>query len=293
MYQSTIHPPQVNPMPPLATSHRINHVEMRGIVKRFPGVLANAGVNLDVYAGEVHSLLGENGAGKSTLMRQLYGMYQPNEGQILIDDVPHVFHSPADAIRAGIGVIPRRLAVFEQLSVAENIAVGNWQNENRLFINRSQTRRRADEILRELDLALDPSMKAGGLSGAQKRLLTIARALSTRPRVLVLDEPASTVSSPAEMSQLIRVLRWAAGQGIASLYLTTRVAEVLLVADRATVLRDGVGIGDFERAGLDEAVLTRLMISQRPGGARDFDEDERAGPGGLVGTLRSFFKGQR
>src|SRR5512142_2154563 len=99
-------------------------VEMRGIVKRFPGVLANDGVDFDVNAGEVHALLGENGAGKSTLMRQLYGMYQPNEGQILIDGIPQVFRSPADAIRAGIGMIHQHFMLVPTLTVAENVALG-------------------------------------------------------------------------------------------------------------------------------------------------------------------------
>jgi len=270
-------------------------LEIDRLTVSYPAVTALNGLSLCVRPGEIHAVLGERGAGKTTLTKALggVGLKQPYQGRVIVAGQPIEIRSPRDAIRSGIGVIPRRLAVFEQLSVAENIAVGNRQNEGKLFVNRPQTRRRAGEILRELNLSLDLSMKAGQLSAAQKRLLTIARALSARPRVLVLDEPATTVSSPAEMSQLIRVLRWVAGQGIASLYLTTRVAEVLLVADRATALRDGGVVGDFDRVELDEALLARLIISQRPGGARDFDEDEREDQGGLVGTLMSYFSRRR
>ena len=123
---------------------------MRDIVKRFPGVLANDGVNFDVYAGEVHALLGENGAGKSTLMRQLYGLYQPDEGQILIDGVPHVFHSPADAIRAGIGMIHQHFMLVPTLTVAENVALGlKSSREPLLDLDKVSARvRRAGEDLR-------------------------------------------------------------------------------------------------------------------------------------------------
>jgi len=256
----------------------------------YPPVTALDHISLCVRPGEIHAVLGEQGAGKTTLTRALsgVGLKQPYQGQISVAGRPIEIRSPRDAIQSGIGVVPRRLAVFEQLSVAENIALGNWQTENKLFVNRSRTRRQAAEILRELNLSLDLTMKAGQLSAAQQRLLTIARALGTRPRILVLDEPASTAASRADLSQLIRVLRWAAGQGIASLYLTPRVSEVLLVADRASVLRDGVVVGDFERAGLDEEVLARLMISERTGNIRDYDEDVNEGPGGLAGVIMSF-----
>ena len=114
----------MNSTPPTFTQRRIQHVELCDIIKRFPGVLANNKVCFDVNAGEVHALLGENGAGKSTLMRQLYGMYQPDEGQILIDGVPHVFNSPADAIKAGIGMIHQHFMLVPTLTVAENVALG-------------------------------------------------------------------------------------------------------------------------------------------------------------------------
>lgn len=141
----------------IAQPRRIQHVEMRNIVKRFPGVLANYKVSLDIKAGEVHALLGENGAGKSTLMRQLYGLYQPNEGEILIDGKARVFHSPADAIRAGIGMIHQHFMLVPTLTVAQNVALG-LRSSREPLLDLDKVTQRIRELAEAYGLKVDPRL---------------------------------------------------------------------------------------------------------------------------------------
>ena len=161
---------------PTTPQIRIQRLEMRGIVKRFPGVLANDHVDFDVNAGEIHALLGENGAGKSTLMRQLYGLYKPDEGQILINGEPVVFHSPADAIRAGVGMIHQHFMLVSTLTVTENVALGlKSTREPRLDLDR--VAKRVDELSKIYGLKIDPSAYLWQLAVGEQQRVEIIKAL--------------------------------------------------------------------------------------------------------------------
>ena len=187
------------------TLRRIQTVEMCNIVKRFPGVLANDHVCFDVNAGEVHALLGENGAGKSTLMRQLYGLYRPDEGEILIDGKPQVFNSPADAIRAGIGMIHQHFMLVPTLTVAENVALGlKSSREPVLDLDRvSQTHQRA---LAVYGLKVDPGVYIWQLSVGEQQRVEIIKALYRGASLIILDEPTA-VLTPQEVNDLFATLQ--------------------------------------------------------------------------------------
>jgi len=247
-------------MPPPTLQHRINHVEMRGIVKRFPGVLANAGVNLDVYAGEVHSLLGENGAGKSTLMRQLYGMYQPNEGQILIDDVPHVFHSPADAIRAGIGMIHQHFMLVPTLTVAENVALG-LKSSREPQLDLDKVTARVVELAKTYGLKVNPADYVWQLSVGEQQRVEIIKALYRGASVIILDEPTA-VLTPQEVCDLFVTLKRMVSEGHALVFISHKMHEVMEISNRVTVLRDGKLIGSRPAAGVTRDELVAMMVGR-------------------------------
>jgi simple sugar transport system ATP-binding protein len=233
---------------------------MRGIVKRFPGVLANDGVNLDVYAGEVHSLLGENGAGKSTLMRQLYGMYQPNEGQILIDGVPHVFHSPADAIRAGIGMIHQHFMLVPTLTVAENVALGlKSSREPQLDLDKVSAR--VVELAKTYGLKVNPADYVWQLSVGEQQRVEIIKALYRGASVVILDEPTA-VLTPQEVCDLFVTLKRMVSEGHALVFISHKMHEVMEISTRVTVLRDGRLIGTRPAAGVTRDELVAMMVGR-------------------------------
>jgi simple sugar transport system ATP-binding protein len=233
---------------------------MRGIVKRFPGVLANDRVNLDVYAGEVHSLLGENGAGKSTLMRQLYGMYQPNEGQILIDGVPHVFHSPADAIRAGIGMIHQHFMLVPTLTVAENVALGlKSSREPQLDLDKVSAR--VVELAKTYGLKVNPADYVWQLSVGEQQRVEIIKALYRGASVIILDEPTA-VLTPQEVCDLFVTLKRMVSEGHALVFISHKMHEVMEISTRVTVLRDGKLIGTRPAAGVTRDELVAMMVGR-------------------------------
>src|SRR5512142_1018814 len=216
-------------------------VEMRGIVKRFPGVLANDGVDFDVLPGEVHALLGENGAGKSTLMRQLYGMYQPDSGQILLDGVPHVFHSPADAIKAGIGMIHQHFMLVPTLTVAENVALGlKSSREPRLDLD--QVSARVTELAKTYGLKVDPNAYVWQLSVGEQQRVEIIKALYRGAGTIILDEPTA-VLTPQEVDDLFVTLKRMVKEGHGLVFISHKLHEVLAISSRVTVLRDGRVVG--------------------------------------------------
>ena len=246
--------------PPLTLQNRINHVEMRGITKRFPGVLANAGVNIDVYAGEVHSLLGENGAGKSTLMRQLYGMYQPDEGQILIDGVPHVFNSPADAIKAGIGMIHQHFMLVPTLTVAENVALGLKSSRGpRLDLDKVAAR--VTELSKAYGLKVFPGDYVWQLSVGEQQRVEIIKALYRGASVIVLDEPTA-VLTPQEVCDLFVILKRMTSEGHTLVFISHKMHEVMEISTRVTVLRDGLLIGTRPAAGATRDELVAMMVGR-------------------------------
>ena len=233
---------------------------MRGIVKRFPGVLANAGVDFEVAAGEVHALLGENGAGKSTLMRQLYGLYQPDAGQILVDGRPQVFRSPADAIRAGIGMVHQHFMLVPTLTVAENVALGlPSSREPRLDLDRVTARIR--DLAKAYGLKVDPTAYIWQLAVGEQQRVEILKALYRGASLLILDEPTA-VLTPQEVDDLFVTLRRMTSEGHALVFISHKLHEVLAISHRVTVLRDGHVVGERVTAAVTRPELAQLMVGR-------------------------------
>ncbi|PRY02295.1 multiple monosaccharide ABC transporter ATP-binding protein [Allonocardiopsis opalescens] len=214
-------------------------LEMRGITKAFPGVVALGGVDLRVRRGEIHALVGENGAGKSTLMNVLSGVYPHGSygGDILVDGRVRAFRSVRDSEAAGIAIIHQELALVPQLSIAENIMLGN-ERTSWGVIDLDHTTRRARELLAEVGLAEDPGAPVAALSVGRQQLVEIAKALAKDVRLLILDEPTSALNE-TDSAKLLRLLRELRGQGITCIMISHKLNEIIEIADTITVLRDG------------------------------------------------------
>jgi len=246
--------------PAPATRKHIQRVEMRGITKRFPGVLANADVDFDVNSGEVHALLGENGAGKSTLMRQLYGLYAPDEGRILIDGQPVVLRSPADAIRAGIGMIHQHFMLVPSLTVAENVALGlPSSREPRLDLDKVSTRIR--ELAEAYSLKVDPAACVWQLAVGEQQRVEILKALYRGASLIILDEPTA-VLTPQEVTDLFVTLRRMASEGHALIFISHKLHEVLAISQRITILRDGRVVSTRRAEGVTRNELATAMVGR-------------------------------
>ena len=213
-------------------------LEMRGIVKRFPGVLALGGVDLDVRAGEVHCLLGQNGAGKSTLIKVLAGAYQPDEGAIIWAGGSVSLGTPIAAMKRGISTIYQELDLVDDLSVADNVFLGH-EIAAVGFAKRAETRRRTRDLLERLGhQEISPGRSVGQLSAAGQQIVSMARALSHDTKLLIMDEP-SAVLDQGEVKNLFRVIRELTRQGVAVIYISHRLEEIREIGDRVTVLKDG------------------------------------------------------
>lgn len=234
-------------------------VEMRGITKRFPGVVANDGVDFEVAAGEIHALLGENGAGKSTLMKILYGFYQPDSGEIRIHGTRHRFRSPRDALRRGIGMVFQQFMLVPSLSVTENVLLSQPVRTWRVDDGRT-----ASEISTQAaryGMAVDPSARIWQLSVGEQQRVEILKLLARDTEVLILDEPTS-VLTPQETRDLFATLRHLAAEGRAVVIITHKLAEVASVATRVTVLRGGRRVGTGAAASLTPQQLARMMVGR-------------------------------
>jgi ABC-type sugar transport system ATPase subunit len=242
-------------------------IEARRIVRRFPGVTALKGVDFDLAAGEVHSLVGENGAGKSTLVNILTGVLSPDEGSLKVGGQIVDFDSPRDARTAGIHVIHQELTFVPQLDVASNLALGALPiRSGRLgnffgIVDREELRRRARSALNAAGAAIDPKTLAAKLSVAQAQLLEIARALDGKFRVILFDEPTSSLG-PAERDELFSHIRRLRSSGIGVLYISHRLEEVLALSDRITVLRDGIVVASGSAGAFNIDHLVRLMTGR-------------------------------
>ncbi len=251
-------------------------LELSNITKSFPGVRALDGARFDLRAGEVHAFMGENGAGKSTMMKIAAGLFAPDTGTIRLDGVPVSFANPSEAKAAGIHTVFQELTVLENLDVAQNLLIGR---EPALFggawLDRVALYDEAAKILRELRIPMDPRRMAGRLSTGQRQIVEIARAVAQNPRVLILDEPTSSLGRHEEelLFSLVARLK-TAGTGI--VYITHRMSEVFALADRITVLRDGRHILTDDAANLDRPALIRAMVGRDVSEARHEGESRRA-----------------
>jgi ribose transport system ATP-binding protein len=236
---------------------------MSAISKRFPGVVALDRVDLDVSAGEIVALVGENGAGKSTLMKILAGIHRADSGLIRIDGARVAMHEPLDAARLGIGVIHQERELIDTLDVAGNVFLGREPTRGGLLRMLDRRRMHADtgRLLARIGVPLRASTPLGHLSAAQQQLVAIARALSMNARLLILDEPTSSLAS-SDADRLFGVLRDLRSAGTAIVYISHRLTEIGLIADRAVVLRDGRNAGMLPRDGLSRDRLVHLMVGR-------------------------------
>ena len=235
-------------------------VTLRGIVKRFPGVLANDHVDLTVAPGEIHALMGENGAGKSTLMSILYGLSQPDEGSVELDGRPVSFSSAAQAIDAGVGMVQQGFALFDTLTVTDNVVFGAEPTRFGL-LDRRAARAAVAELIERHGLRLRPGDKVGDLPVGVKQQVEILKLLYRRARVLILDEPTA-VLTPAETDRLFDVLRGLAADGHTILFVSHKLHEVLALSDNVTVLRDGRVTLRAKTADTDRAALAAAMTGR-------------------------------
>ncbi len=241
-------------------AHKISKVELRDIVKRFPGVIANDHINFDVKAGEVHALLGENGAGKTTLMRILYGLYQPDEGQILIDDNPVTINSPADSIRLGLGMIHQHFMLVPTLSVAANVALG-LPSSRGLLLDLDIVSQRIKELGDAYGLHVDPQALVWQLSVGEQQRVEILKSLYRGAALLIMDEPTA-VLTPQEVDDLFVTLRHMADEGHALIFISHKLHEVTAISNRVTVLRNGRNVKTLNTADTDRNELARLMVGR-------------------------------
>ncbi|HEV8516569.1 MAG TPA: ABC transporter ATP-binding protein [Candidatus Limnocylindrales bacterium] len=236
-------------------------LEMRGITKRYPGVVANDQIDFEVKPGEIHALLGENGAGKTTLMNILYGLAVPDDGEILLDGVPVEIRGPSDAISRGISMVHQHFMLVPVLTVAENILLGEETMANPIFLDRDEARRRIRELGRRFGFELDPDARVGSLSVGWQQRVEILKALYREARILVLDEPTA-VLTPQETEEIFAVLRRLADEGHSIVFISHKLYEVLEVADRITVIRRGRVVGSRRPAETDEDDLAELMVGR-------------------------------
>jgi len=236
-------------------------LELRGITKRFPGVVANDSVDFDLRRGEVHALLGENGAGKSTLMNVLYGLYQPDEGEILIKGEPVRLHSPKDAIGRGIGMVHQHFMLIPVMTVAENIVLATEPTQAGFLLDYRAASERVRELSRSFNFAIDPEARVESITVGQQQRVEILKALYRHADILILDEPTA-VLTPQEAGELFEILRNLTREGMSVIFITHKLNEVLDIADRITVLRRGKMIDTVTREGATEEGLARLMVGR-------------------------------
>ena len=236
-------------------------VHLKGIHKSFPGVRALRGVDMEIRPGEVHLLAGENGSGKSTLMRVLAGVERPDRGRVYLDGAPTNFRRVSDAWNRGIALVSQELSLAPHLPVAENIFLGHRQTRRPWGIAWRDTARRAEGVLDRLRADIDPRHRTGDLTTGQQQLVEIARALSSDARVLILDEPTSSLS-PQEVARLFEVIRSLTAEGMAVVFITHRLSEMLAIGDRFTVLRDGFNVAHGLRRDVSENWLVRNMVGR-------------------------------
>ena len=235
-------------------------VEMRGISKRFGDVLANNQINLAIPDRSIHAIIGENGAGKSTSMNILYGFYEADEGEILIDNQPRQISSPGDAIKLGLGMVHQHFMLVEPLTVTENIVLGAEPTTG-MSIDYRKARARVREISEQYGLKIDPDRRISELSVGQQQRVEILKTLYRGARILILDEPTA-VLTPQEVAEMFAILRGLREQGKTIIIITHKLAEVLALSDNITVMRDGKVVGNLPTREATAEGLARLMVGR-------------------------------
>jgi ribose transport system ATP-binding protein len=277
----------------IATKGGLNNeqpvLEVRKISKSFPGVRALNNVDLRIWPGEVHALMGENGAGKSTLMKILSGAYRPDSGQILIDGKAVQFRSPYDARLAGIGIIYQELTVAPNLTVTGNVFLGSELKRFGFMKDTATMDRKTQEVLHRLGARFQAPDRAANLVVAEQQQVEIARALFHKSRVLVMDEPTAALSD-RETERLFEIVRQLRSGGLAIIYISHRMAEVYELADRLSVLRDGEYVGELKRAEFSADKVIEMMVGRR---VEEFYERASHTPGPIVLDVKDVGDGKR
>ncbi|HZR94576.1 MAG TPA: ABC transporter ATP-binding protein [Gaiellaceae bacterium] len=236
-------------------------LELRGITKRFPGVLANDSVDFDLRRGEVHALLGENGAGKSTLMNILYGLYHPDEGEIFLNGKPIRIDSPHAAIASGIGMVHQHFMLIPVMTVAENIVLAAEPTTGGGLLDTGGAERRVRELAERFKFHIDPHARVEDITVGQQQRVEILKALYRQADILILDEPTA-VLTPQEAVELFEILKNFVAEGMSVIFISHKLNEVLDIADRITVLRRGKKVDTIPREGATEAGLARMMVGR-------------------------------
>jgi ABC-type uncharacterized transport system ATPase subunit len=235
-------------------------LELRGVTKRFPGIVANDHVDFELREGEVHALLGENGAGKSTLMNIVYGLYHPDDGEIRVKGKAISLGSPKEAIEAGIGMVHQHFMLIPVMSVAENIVLASEPHRG-VFLDYGAARRRVRELSERYGLLVDPDARIENISVGQQQRVEILKALYRGADILILDEPTA-VLTPQEAQELFEIVRSLTSQGKSVIFISHKLHEVLEIADRVSVLRRGKLVDTVDPKGSTEADLARLMVGR-------------------------------
>jgi general nucleoside transport system ATP-binding protein len=235
-------------------------LEAKGITKHFPGVLANDKVSFELQQGEIHALLGENGAGKTTLMNILYGLYHPEEGEIIINGQPKTFQSPKDAIDNGIGMVHQHFMLVQVFSVAENIMLGS-ETVNGVVLDTQAVSNQVRELSQKYGLEVDPVSIINELPVGVQQRVEIIKALYRKAEILILDEP-SAVLTPQEVDDLFRIMKGLRDQGHSIIFITHKLKEVMTISDRITVMRGGIVVGTVLPADTSESELATMMVGR-------------------------------
>lgn len=235
-------------------------LSIRGLTKRYPGVMANNNINIDIRRGEVHTLVGENGAGKSTLIKSLSGLVIPDEGKIVWEGMEHTKMTPKLSAELGISIVYQELILVEPLTVAENISLG-IRSSNGIFANFKQYEETARKVFKRMGVNIDPRKTVLSLSTAEQQLVEIAKAISKNAKLLVLDEPTGPLTTE-EIESLFRIIDSLKEQGVTIIYISHRMDEVFRISDRITVLRDGEAIATVEASETDRSGVISLMVGR-------------------------------
>lgn len=238
-----------------------NILEMTGICKQFPGVIALNNVNLTVKAGEVLALMGENGAGKSTLIKILAGVYDKDQGQIIFNGKKVKISSPHHAHTIGISTIFQELNLLPNLNVAENIFMGDENRSFGAFVDFQSTYQKAEQLMKRVGLSCDPKTLVQDLPVSQRQMVEVAKALSLKSKLIIMDEPTSSLTEH-ETQLLFKIIRDLKSQGVSVIYISHRINEIFEIADRVLVLRDGVNAGELERHEMSEESIIQMMVGR-------------------------------